>query len=173
MHAKCLISEAIAKKEENLCCNLVVKLDFVSIVSSASKDKSVYIPPHKRNHNVERKAVNPKPLFRPQPKVLDGSKFFTARHHCGVIGHIRPQCFLLKREQNHVVRSLSKKPNGPKHIVCHHCGTFSHLRLHCSKFQTLKRIKRKEKQAECKFLDRPLAAPKSDPWPYSRTSATS
>ena len=31
MHAKCLIAEPIAKKEENLCCNLVVKLDFVPI----------------------------------------------------------------------------------------------------------------------------------------------
>ena len=30
-------------------------------------------------------------------------------------------------------------------IVCHHCGIFGHLRPHCSKFQALKRIKRKEK----------------------------
>ena len=52
---------------------------------------------------------------------------------------------MLKREQNHVARSLAKKPSGPKHIVCHHCGAFGHLRSHCSKFQALKRIKRKEK----------------------------
>ncbi|KAK9988629.1 hypothetical protein SO802_028868 [Lithocarpus litseifolius] len=31
MHAKCLIAEIIAKKEENLCCNHVVLLDFVPI----------------------------------------------------------------------------------------------------------------------------------------------
>ena len=49
MHAKCLIAEPIAKKDENICCNHVVVLDFVSIVCSTSKDKSVYIPPHKRN----------------------------------------------------------------------------------------------------------------------------
>ena len=60
-------------------------------------------------------------------------------------GHIKPQCNKLKREQNQVTRSIPKKPNGPKHIVCHHCGTFGHLRLHCSKFQALKIIKRKEK----------------------------
>ena len=46
---ECLIVEPIAKREENLCCNHVVKPDSVSIVSSTSKDKSVYIPPHKRN----------------------------------------------------------------------------------------------------------------------------
>ena len=52
---------------------------------------------------------------------------------------------MLKREQNHVARPHLKKPSGPKPIVCHHCGAFGHLRPHCSKFQALKRIKRKEK----------------------------
>ena len=62
-----------------------------------------------------------------------------------MIGHIRPQCYKLKREQNHVTRSLPKRLSGPKHIVCHHCGAFSHLRPQFSKFHALKRIKRKEK----------------------------
>ena len=62
-----------------------------------------------------------------------------------MIGHIRSQCHKLKREQNHIIRSFPKKPSGLKHIVCHHCGGFGHLRPHCSKFQALKRIKRKEK----------------------------
>ena len=94
---------------------------------------------------MERKTLKPKPLFRPQPKALDGSKFVPTCHHCGVIGHIRPQYPKLKREQNHVTRSLSKKPSRPKHIVCHHCDVFDHFRPHCSKFQALKRIKIKEK----------------------------
>ena len=51
----------------------------------------------------------------------------------------------MKREQNHVARSLPKKASGPKHIVCHHCGAFGHLRPQCSKFHVFKRIKRKEK----------------------------
>ena len=92
-----------------------------------------------------KKAVKSKPLFRSQPKVLDGSKFVPTCYHCGVIGHIRPQCHKLKREQNHVARSLPKKLSRPKHTVCHRCGAFGHLRPHCFKFHTLKRIKRKEK----------------------------
>ena len=76
---------------------------------------------------------------------MDRSKFVATCHHCGVIGHIRLQCHKLKREQNHVAKSLPKKPSGPKHIICHHCGAFSHLRPHYSKFHALKRIKRKEK----------------------------
>ena len=64
MYAKCLIAELIAEKDENICCNHVVVPDFVSIVCSTSKDQSVYIPPHKRNQKVERKAVKSKPPFR-------------------------------------------------------------------------------------------------------------
>ena len=62
-----------------------------------------------------------------------------------MIGHIRPQCPKLKREQNHVARFLPKKLSGPKHIVCHHFGVFGHLRPHCSKFQVPKRIKSQER----------------------------
>ena len=94
---------------------------------------------------MERKALKSKPPFRSQPKALDESKFVPTCHHCGVIGHIRPQCHKLKREQSHVARFLPKKPSGLKHIVCHHCGAFGHLRSHCSKFHALKRIKGKEK----------------------------
>ena len=117
----------------------------VPIVCSTSKDKLVYIPPHKRNQKVERKAVKSKPPFRSQPKVLNGSKFVQTYHHYGVIGHIRPQCHMLKREQNQVARSIPKKPSGPKHTIRHHCGAFGHLRPQCSKFHAFKRIKRKEK----------------------------
>ena len=75
MHAKCLIAEPIAKIDENIYCNHVVVPDFVPIVCSTSKDKLVYIPPHKRNQKVERKVVKSKLPFRSQPKVLDESKF--------------------------------------------------------------------------------------------------
>ena len=98
-----------------------------------------------KKSKVERKAFKPKPMFRSHPRELSGSKFVPTCHHCGVIGHIRPQCSMLKKEQNHGARSLPKKPSGPKHIVCHRCSAFGHLRPHCSKFQALKRIKRKEK----------------------------
>ena len=64
MHVKCLIVEPIAKIDENICCNHDVIPDFVPIVCSTSKDKSVYIPSHKRNQKVEKKAIKSKPPFR-------------------------------------------------------------------------------------------------------------
>ena len=128
MHVKCLIAEPISKKDENICCNYIVVPNFMPIVCSTSKEKSVYIPPHKRNQKVERNAIKSKPPFRFHTKILDGSKFVPTCHNCGVIGHIRPQYCKLKRKQNHITRSPPKKPSGPKHIVCHHCGAFGHLR---------------------------------------------
>ena len=46
MHAKCLIAEPIAKKDENICYNHVMVPNCVPIVCSTSKDKLVYIPLH-------------------------------------------------------------------------------------------------------------------------------
>ena len=109
VYAKCLIAEPVAKTEENICCNHVVVPDFVHIVCSTLKYKSVYIPPHKRNQKMERKALKPKPLFRYHSRELSGSKFVPTCHHCSVISHIRPQCPKLKREQTFIVRS--KKPS--------------------------------------------------------------
>ena len=94
---------------------------------------------------MERKTLKPKSLFRSHPRELSGSKFVLTCHHCSVIGYIRPQCSMMKKGQNHVAKSLNKKPSGPKHIVCHHCDALGHIRPYCSKFQALKRIKRKEK----------------------------
>ena len=75
------------------------------------------LSPHKRNQKVEKRALKLKPPFRSQSKILDGSKFVPTCYHCGVIDHIRSQCPKLKKEQNHVAKSLLKKPSGPKHIV--------------------------------------------------------
>ena len=63
IYAKCLIAKPITKKDKNICCNHVVVPDFVLIVCSTSNDKLVYIPPHKRNQKVERKALKSKPSF--------------------------------------------------------------------------------------------------------------
>ena len=64
MHAKCLIAEPVDKNDDNICCNHVIVPNFVPIVCSTLKDKSVYISPHKRNQKVESKAVKSKPPFR-------------------------------------------------------------------------------------------------------------
>ena len=112
----------------------------IGVHSSTQKKKK-----KTKKQKVERKALKPKPSFRSHLRELSGSKFVPTCHHYDVIGHIRSQCSMLKREQNHVARSLPKKLSIPKPIGCHHCGVFGYLKHLCSKFQALKRIKRKEK----------------------------
>ena len=56
MQAKCLIAEPISKKDENICCNNVVVPNFVPIVCSTLKDKSVYIPPHTQKKKKKKKS---------------------------------------------------------------------------------------------------------------------
>ena len=97
MHAKCLITKPIAKREDVICCNHVARPNFVLIMSSTSKGKSVYIPSHKRNQKVERKTLKLKPSFRSHLRDLSGSKFVPTCHNCSVIGNIITKCSTLKR----------------------------------------------------------------------------
>ena len=76
MHAKCLIDEPIAKKDDNICYNHVVVPHFVPNVCSTSKGKSVYTLPHKRNQMVKKKTLKSKLPFRSQPKALDDLSLF-------------------------------------------------------------------------------------------------
>ena len=102
----------------NTLCVTIVVSDFLPIVCSTSKNKSVYIPPHKRNQNVDSKVVKSKPPFRSQPKTLDGFKFVPTCHHCGVIGHIRPQCHKLKKEQKKMLLDPFPKSLVDLNILC-------------------------------------------------------
>ena len=70
------IAKPIANKDEIICCNHVVVPDFVPNVCPTSKDKSVYIPPYKRNQKVERNVVKSEPPFKSQPKALDDLSLF-------------------------------------------------------------------------------------------------
>ena len=89
---------------------LAIDNKFISVsFPSKSKDEKVYIPPFKRNHkekvyvarldkgkssdvDAEVSKLVSKPLVREQKK----SVFVPTCHLCGVIGHIRPNCSLLR-----------------------------------------------------------------------------
>ena len=70
---------------------------------------------------VKAKVVSPIP--QKQAKV----KFIPTCHHCGKIGHIRPNCFKLNRMHSSV--------NSYK-LICHNCGIIGHIRPNCDKLKT-------------------------------------
>ena len=93
------------------CTKLVIVDDRYVSVSLKPKSKKLYIPPFKRNRkekvyvarldkgkssyvDAEVSKLVSKPLVREQKK----SVFVPTCHLCGVIGHIRPNCSLLRQK---------------------------------------------------------------------------
>lgn len=74
------------------------------------------------------KALYSKPSILESPKAPKPKRFVPTCHHCGKLGHIRPNCYSLKR--------LSRNPplvkRGPqtKRFIptCHNCGQDGHTR---------------------------------------------
>ena len=103
---------------------LAIDNKFISVsFPSKSKDEKVYIPPFKRNHkekvyvarldkgkssDVDAEVSKPKSKFT--GKLHKKTVFVLTCHLCGVVSHIRPNCFLLrqkpKSETRFVIRNI-------------------------------------------------------------------
>ena len=68
-------------------------------------------------------------VMSPIPQNQSKVKFIPTCHHCGKIGHIRPNCFRLNRMNNSV---KFYKP------ICHNCGVIGHIRPNCAKLRNKK-----------------------------------
>ena len=57
------------------------------------------------------------------------SNFVPTNHHCSIVGHIRPNCSLMRQEPKHVTKIPFRNIDFPKFShVCHFCGVSSHIR---------------------------------------------
>ena len=57
-------------------------------------------------------------------------------HLCGVIGHIRPNCSLLRQKPKSETRFVVRNVDVPKFVpVCHFCGVFDHICHNCHKLK--------------------------------------
>ena len=118
-------------------------------VSLKPKIEKVYICPFKRNNkenayfvrldkgkssNVDTEVSKPKS----KSTVREHNKFVFVPtcHLCGVVGYIRPNCFLLrqkpKSENRFVVRNTDVRKFVP---VCHFCDVHGHIRPNCHKLK--------------------------------------
>ena len=73
-----------------------------------------------------------------KPYVIMHKKFVFAPtyHLCGVFGHIRPNCSLLRQKPKFKTRSIVRNTDVPKFVhVCHFCGIFGHIRPNCHKLK--------------------------------------
>ena len=90
-------------------------------VSLKHKTKKVYITPFKRNNkenvyfarldkckssNVDTEVS--KPMSKPTVREQNKSVFVPTCHLCGVVGHIRPNCFLLSLKLKKFISLISR-----------------------------------------------------------------
>ena len=116
-------------------------------VSLKPKTKKVYIPPFKRN-NKERAyfarldkgkssyvdAEISKPKSKPTVREHNKSVFVPTCHLCGVVGHIRSNCSLLRQKPKSETRFVVRNTDVHKFVlVCHFCSVSSHIRPNCHK----------------------------------------
>jgi len=136
-------------KLENLSnTKLAIDNKFV-FVSIKPKDEKVYIPPFKRNpkekayfarldkgKSFDVNAEVSKPVFKPTTRVQKKSVWLPTCHLCAVVGHIRPNCSLLRQKPKLETRSTSWNTNVPKFVpVCYFCGVLGHI---CPNYHKLK-----------------------------------
>ena len=73
-----------------------------------------------------------KPTIREHNK----SVFVPTCHLCGVVGHIRPNCFLLRQKPKSETRFVVRNTNVPNFVpICHFYGVSGHIRPNCYKLK--------------------------------------
>ena len=73
-----------------------------------------------------------------KPTVIEHNKFVFAPtcHLCGVVGHIRPNCSLLRQKPKSETRFAIRNTDIPKFVpVCHFCGVSGHICPNCYKLK--------------------------------------
>ena len=73
-----------------------------------------------------------KPTIREHDKFV----FVPVCHLCSVVGHIRPNCSLLRQKPKSETSFVVRNTDIPKFVhVCHFCGVSSHIRPNCYKLK--------------------------------------
>ena len=117
-------------------------------VSLKPKTEKVYIPHFKRNNKEKTYFARldkgksfdvdvyiSKPKSKPTVRKHNKSVFVPTCHICGVDGHIRPNCSLLRQKPKSENRFAVRNTDVPKFVpVCHFCGVHGHIR-HKLKFK--------------------------------------
>ena len=68
-------------------------------------------------------------MSKPTVREHNKSVFVPTCHICGVVGHIRPNCSLLRQKSKSKTRFVVRNTYIPKFIpVCHFCGVSDHIR---------------------------------------------
>ena len=118
-------------------------------VSLKLKTKKVYIPHFKRNNkenahfarldkgkSFDVGAEISKSMSKPTASVQKKFVFLSTYHLCGVVGHIRPNCSLLKQKPKSETKFAVRNTDVSKFVhVCHFCGVSGYIHPNCHKLK--------------------------------------
>ena len=118
-------------------------------VSLKPKTEKLYIPHFKRNNKEKAYFARldkgkssdvdvevSKPMSKSTIREHNKSVFVPTCHLCGVVGHIRPNCSLLRQEPKLVIGNPTKNTDVPKFVtVCHFCDVRGHICPNCYKLK--------------------------------------
>ena len=118
-------------------------------VSLKPKTEKVYIPPFKRNKkenahfarlekgkSFDVDAEISKLMSKPTASVQKISVSVPTCHRCGVVGHIRPNCSMLRQKPKSETKFAIRNTDVPKFVhVCHFCGVSGHIHHNCHKLK--------------------------------------
>ena len=136
-------------KIENLTSTKLIVANISVSVSLKPKTKKVFIPYFKRNNKEKAYFARldkgkssdvdvevSKPMSKPTVREHNKSIFVPTCHLCGVVGHIRPNCSLLRQKPKYETRFVVRNTDVPKFVlVCQFCGVFGHIRLNFHKLK--------------------------------------
>ena len=148
---KSLEQESVESKTkiENLTCTKSA-IDNRSVsVSLKPKTEKIYIPPFKRNNKEKAyfarldkgkssdvDAYVSKPKSKPTVREHNKSVFMPTCHLCGVAGHIRSNCSLLRQKPKSETRFVVRNTDVSKFVpICHFCGVYGHIHPNCHKLK--------------------------------------
>ena len=78
-----------------------------------------------------------KPMSKLTVRKHNKSVFVSTCHLCGVVGHIRPNCSLLRQKPKSETRFVVRNTDVPKFVhICHFCGVSGHIRPNCHKLKS-------------------------------------
>ena len=76
-------------------------------------------------------------MSKPTASVQKKSVFVPIYHLCGVVGHIRPNCLLLRQKPKFENKFTVRNTDVPKFVpVCYFCGVHGHIRPNCHKLKS-------------------------------------
>ena len=136
-------------KIENLTSTKPTVDNRIVFVSLKPKIEKVYIPPFKRNNkenayfarldkgkSSDVDAEVSKYMSKPTVREHNKSVFVPTCHICGVVGHIRPNCSLLRQKPKFETRFTTRNTDVHKFVpVCHFYGVRGHIHPNCHKLK--------------------------------------